>query len=95
MHPFDAVEHNFRLNRRQFFRQNAMGLGGIALGSLLAGGVGRALAAPAQPRLPGKAKRCIYLSMIGAPSQFETFDYKPELAKRFDQDLPDLSLIHI
>jgi hypothetical protein len=89
MHPFDSLEHNFRVNRRQFFRQNAMGLGGIALGSLLAGGVGRALAAPAQPRLPGKAKRCIYLSMIGAPSQFETFDYKPELAKRFDQDLPD------
>jgi len=89
MQPFDSLEHNFRVNRRQFFRRNAMGLGGIALGSLLAGGVGRALAAPDQPRLPGKAKRCIYLSMIGAPSQFETFDYKPELAKRFDQDLPD------
>jgi hypothetical protein len=89
MQPFDQLEHNFRVNRRQFFRQNAMGLGGLALGSLLAGGLGRALAAPAQPALPGKAKRCIYLSMIGAPSQFETFDYKPELAKRFDQDLPD------
>ena len=38
MHPFDPLEHNFRVNRRQFFRQNAMGLGGIALGSLLAGG---------------------------------------------------------
>ncbi len=95
MHPFDPLEHNFRVNRRQFFRQNAMGLGGIALGSLLAGGVGRAFAAgapgpglPPGVHFPAKAKRCIYLSMIGAPSQFETFDYKPELAKRFDQDLP-------
>ena len=47
MQPFDPLEHNFRVNRRQFFRQNAMGLGGIALGSLLAGGVGRAFAAGA------------------------------------------------
>ena len=43
MQPFDPLEHNFRVNRRQFFRQNAMGLGGLALGSLLAGGLGRAL----------------------------------------------------
>ncbi len=91
MHPFDAVEHNFRLNRRQFFRQNAMGLGGIALGSLL----GKSLASQAQAaglpgaqHFPAKAKRCIYLSMIGAPSQFEMFDPKPELAKRFNEDLP-------
>jgi hypothetical protein len=91
MHPFDAVEHNFRLNRRQFFRQNAMGLGGIALGSLL----GKSLASQAQAaglpgaqHFPAKAKRCIYLSMIGAPSQFETFDPKPELEKRFNEDLP-------
>ncbi len=91
MHPFDAVEHNFRLNRRQFFRQNAMGLGGIALGSLL----GKSLASQAQAaglpgaqHFPAKAKRCIYLSMIGAPSQFEMFDPKPELEKRFNEDLP-------
>jgi len=91
MHPFDAVEHNFRQNRRQFFRQNAMGLGGIALGSLL----GKSLASQAQAaglpgaqHFPAKAKRCIYLSMIGAPSQFEMFDPKPELEKRFNEDLP-------
>jgi hypothetical protein len=27
--------------------------------------------------------------MVGAPSQFETFDYKPQLGKLFDTDLPD------
>ena len=80
MLPFDPLEHNFRVNRRQFFRQNAMGLGGIALGSLLAGGVGRAFAAgapgpglPPGVHFPAKAKRCIYLSMIGAPSRQPAF----------------------
>jgi len=90
MNPFDALEHNFRINRRQFFRHNAMGLGSVALGSILAKSLGAATTPGAFPlHFPPKAKRCIYLSMIGAPSQFETFDYKPELAKRFDQDLPD------
>ena len=93
MYPFDAFEHNSRINRRQFFRHNAMGLGGVALGSLLARSLTPAWAAgvpeAVRGHFPAKAKRCIYLSMIGAPSQFETFDYKPELAKRFDQDLPD------
>ena len=41
------------------------------------------------PHFAPKAKRAIYLFMAGAPSQFETWDYKPELAKRFDQDLPE------
>jgi hypothetical protein len=91
MSSFDPLEHNFRINRRQFFRQNAMGLGGIALGSILSQNLAAFTSTPgAYPlHFPPKAKRCIYLSMIGAPSQFETFDYKPELLKRFDQDLPD------
>ena len=41
------------------------------------------------PHFAPKAKRAIYLFMAGAPSQIETWDYKPELAKRFDQDLPE------
>lgn len=90
MDPFNSLEHNFRINRRQFFRKNAMGLGGIALGAMLNKAWGATGTPGAMPlHFPAKAKRCIYLSMIGAPSQFETFDYKPELVKRFDQDLPD------
>ena len=69
-------------------------MGGLAL-NLLAPRA-RAAAAdrvhPAQPGLPHfapKAKRLIYLHMNGAPSQLDLFDYKPELQKFYDKDLPD------
>jgi hypothetical protein len=42
-----------------------------------------------QPHFPARAKRVIYLSMNGAPSQLESFDYKPNLNDLFDDDLPD------
>ena len=41
------------------------------------------------PQFAPKAKRAIYISLIGAPSQFETFDYKPDLVKRYKEDLKD------
>lgn len=41
------------------------------------------------PHFPAKAKKIIYLFMAGGPSQLETFDYKPEMKKMFDKDLPD------
>ncbi len=41
------------------------------------------------PHIAPKAKRAIYLFMAGAPSQFETWDYKPKLASMFGQDLPE------
>ncbi len=47
---------------------------------------------PGMPDLPHfapKAKRVIYLFMSGAPSQMDMFDYKPEMGKWFDKDLPD------
>lgn len=43
---------------------------------------------PVAPPLPAKAKRVIYLHMIGAPSQLELFDYKPDLKKLDGQDCP-------
>lgn len=42
-----------------------------------------------KPHFTPKAKRVIYLFMSGAPSQIELFDYKPELNKRFGQEIPD------
>ncbi len=36
-----------------------------------------------------RAKRIIYLCMVGAPSQMDLFDYKPNIQKYFDKDLPD------
>jgi hypothetical protein len=64
--------------RRHFFETCGVGLGAMALGSLLRG---RAAAAPgARPgHLPAKARSVIYLFMAGGPSQLELFDYKPEL----------------
>ncbi len=88
MNPVDI--YNQAYTRRQFFRKSSTGLGVAAMASLLgeksfaasqpAGGV-------AFPQFAPKAKRAIYISLIGAPSQFETFDYKPELVKRYKEDL--------
>jgi uncharacterized protein (DUF1501 family) len=87
-------ELNAMLTRRQFFRKNAMGLGVAALSSLLGP---RAFALPeAADKIPDdlwriapKAKRAIYISLIGAPSQVDLFDYKPGLQSRFKEDLKD------
>ena len=41
-----------------------------------------ALAAPDEPwRIAPKAKRAIYISLIGAPSQLDLFDYKNACAR--------------
>jgi len=89
-----------QLTRRQFFSGAGLSLGGLALAQL-AGRLGAAprpgnpLDARVHPPLPGlphfapRAKRIIYLHMNGGPSQLDTFDYKPQLQERFDQDLPD------
>src|SRR5579883_957565 len=83
--------------RRQFFRDCGIGVGKVALASLLTGG-GRAAAAPAAgrtdplaprpPHFPAKAKAVVHLFMAGAPSQLDLFDYKPALAKLEGKPLP-------
>ena len=45
-------------------------------------------ASPAAHFAP-KAKRIIWLTQAGAPSQLDLFDYKPGLASQFDKDLPN------
>src|SRR5271156_4806964 len=87
-------EYNAMLTRRQFFRKNAMGLGVAALSSLLGPrAFGLSGAGDAIPddlwRIAPKAKRAIYISLIGAPSQLDTFDYKAGLRARFKEDLKD------
>jgi hypothetical protein len=79
------------LSRRQFLNRFGMGLGGIALGGLLAN-------EQAHGFTPGtldlshvapKAKRVIYLFQSGGPSQLDLFDYKPLLNERNGEDLPE------
>ena len=90
------AEYARLVTRRWFFRQCGVGLGSMALASLL----GRDTAtgattpkvadplAPKQPHFKPKAKRVIYLFMAGAPSQLDLFDYKPTLAKYNGKPVP-------
>src|SRR5438270_1353949 len=84
------------ISRRWFFEQCGVGLGAVALKSLLAESAGAAapadLLAPKPPQFPAKAKNVIFLFMAGAPSHLELFDNKPEL-KKFDGTLPPPELL--
>ena len=89
------VEAALSVNRRQFFSRASIGIGTLALGSLLTrDGFGSPAATNSTPGLAGlphfaaKAKRVIYLFQCGAPSQMETFDYKPKLKELHKQELP-------
>ncbi len=77
--------------RRQLFRDCGVGLGSLALASMM-GGLAPATTA-ADPGLPKphfapKAKRIIYLFMNGAPSQLDLFDHKPKLNELDGKDCP-------
>ena len=66
--------------RREFLFHSGMGLGAIALSSLLADEARAAGAlAPKPPHHKAKAKHCIFLLMEGGPSHIDTFDPKPKL----------------
>lgn len=100
---FDPL--NKKWDRRNFLTKTSLGLGAVALGSLLgnklfgkteADLISEAVADDFEkeilrsiPHLVPKAKRVVYLFMAGGPSQFETFDCKPKLNNLAGQDLPD------
>ena len=90
-----AREYLQAVTRRHFLRQCHVGLGGIALASLLgnAASAGPTVTsagalASRPPRFAAKAKHVIFLHMAGGPSQLELFEFKPELAKRDGQNCP-------
>ena len=72
------------LSRRAWLQRT--GIGTAALASLWASN-GRA--ADLQPHFPARAKRVISLFQSGAPSQLDLFDWKPKLANRRGEELPD------
>jgi hypothetical protein len=79
------------LSRREMLRGSAAGFAGLALVGLLADEAAAANASPLAPRSPhhpAKAKRVIFLFMHGGPSQVDTFDYKPLLARDHGKPLP-------
>jgi hypothetical protein len=86
------------VSRRAFLGQSAYGLGGIALANLL----GTSARGEEEVEKPGrikgvveplhfapKAKRVIHLCMAGGPSQFESFDPKPELSRLNGKPFPE------
>src|SRR5437763_7826670 len=98
-----TLNHPLSLTRRHFFRECGVGVGKIALASLLAEAyAGRAAAAaaaaghprervalaPRRPHFAPKAKRVIHLFMSGAPSHLDLFDYKPALARFEGKRIP-------
>ncbi|GAB2663671.1 DUF1501 domain-containing protein [Flavihumibacter cheonanensis] len=89
----EIIEHGFSWNRRRFLSAMSIGVGSMALGSLLMpdlfSGTGMEEGwAPGVPHFAPKAKRIIYLFQNGAPSQQELFDYKPKLREMHGQEIP-------
>jgi hypothetical protein len=100
MNPFAHLPPRF-LTRRQMLRQMGTGLGSLGLMGVL--GQARLLAngepespsaklgtplSPRPPQFPGRAKHIIHIYLNGGPSQVDTFDPKPALAKYAGQRLP-------
>lgn len=88
----EFLEHRQSITRRHFLGKVSVGLGSVALGSLLIPDLFSSN--HTSPHLTGlphfapKAKRIIYLFQNGAPSQLESFDYKPLLTKMMGEELP-------
>lgn len=90
---FEPVEQN---TRRQLLSKFGMGLGSIALASMVAresqgsdrNSADRNSAEPVRHH-PAKAKRVIYLFQSGGPSHLDLFDYKPRLTAETGKELPE------
>lgn len=78
------------LSRRTFLNQSGLNLGALALGGLLSRENSTAAALQSEiSHFAPKAKRVIFLTQSGGPSQLELFDYKPGLKKWAGKELPD------
>ena len=83
--------------RRAFLTRSGLGLGSLALASLLqksgfgvggaATSLSRGIVSPLH--FAPVARRVIFLYMSGGPSHLETFDYKPELKRRGGEPMPE------
>ncbi len=91
-----AIQHGQDETRRHFFRRGGNVLGWAALSSLMGTAtLGGEVVASAQdalamgPHFAPKAKRVIYLHMVGGPPQMDLFDHKPQMNDWYDKDLPE------
>lgn len=82
--------------RRRFFLGTASGLGAVVAAWLaLKGQASRKLPDEQQPRRVAKPteRSCIFVFLVGGPSQFDLYENKPALSHRHGEELP-VSLIH-
>lgn len=88
----EFLNQRFHITRRHFLGKAALGIGSAALGSLLIPDLFKSkeeeISGLGFPHFAPKAKRIIYLFQNGAPSQLESFDYKPLLVKMTGKELP-------
>ncbi|MBX3420964.1 MAG: DUF1501 domain-containing protein [Pirellulaceae bacterium] len=85
------------IDRRSLLQRSALGLGGLGLAGLLhsqgysaaAAADGRTLLVGGQTHFPAKVKRVIHFFLNGGPSQVDTFDPKPALAKYANRSVAD------
>jgi hypothetical protein len=91
---FFAPPHPCYASRRDFLRRAGAGFGLVALSGLLqqeqllGGGAPSANPLAARPpHFPAQARSVIWLFINGGPSQVDTWDHKPELARRDGQEL--------
>ncbi len=78
------------ITRRRFLTSGKNLVGGAALMSMLGqSAIGSPTDQPVGPHFAPKAKRVIYLHMVGGPAQMDLFDYKPAMQEMYDKDLPD------
>ncbi len=84
LHEWQSLE-----TRRRFLGRGTNALGAAALTSLLGPTMAHAAPGALSTHFKPRAKRVIYLHMVGGPSQMDLFDYKPGLKDWYDKDLPD------
>ena len=79
------------MTRREFLGQAGRGIGSVAIASMLGGSgmfAGGVNGLPNLPHFRPRARRAIWLFPAGAPSQLDTWDYKPKLRDMFGKELP-------
>lgn len=76
------------MTRREWLQRSGMGMGALACGTLLEASAAVNPLAPKKPPLPAKARRVIHFFMNGGPSQVDTFDPKPALARYQGKPIP-------
>lgn len=83
--------HHRPISRKDFIQKATLGLGAIAMSSIInpLNAFNPTLFMNKGPHFAPRAKRVIFLNMIGAPSQLDLFDYKPTLTKMHGVELPN------